>query len=148
MSRCLSQIQPCLDAETPSDCPEKRAGLQGCKAKRLDIFHLQGKPVVLHVGSDVVKTMSCMIHADGLLMGCSTFGQIAGILNKGISFFSAQCGGQLTPEQYQLIPPMAIAERGDMWVPIAGSWRDPVLQANEIFLRALDQLIENKNMME
>lgn len=99
---------------------------------------------MLHLGRNVVNTMSCMVHGDGLLMGCSTFGQVAGILSEGISFFSMQCGGYLTPSQYQLIPPMAIAERGRMWVPIDGSWRDPILWSEDLLVGALRELARSK----
>lgn len=102
---------------------------------------------MLHVGPDVQNAMSCMIHADGVVMGCSTFGQIAGLLTKGISFFSMQCGGAATPDQYKSIPPMAVAERGYLWVPIAGSWRDPVLASVELFRGALDTLITLKDAL-
>lgn len=37
-------------------------------------------------------------------MGCSTFGQVAGLLTKGIKFFSTDCGGPSTPYQYKTIP--------------------------------------------
>lgn len=116
----------------------------GCRAKRTGVFHVQDRPVVLHVGSDVVKTMSCMIQSDGVLMGCSTFGHMAGLLTKGISFFSMRCGGEMTPAQYQMMPPIAVAERGNMWVPIKGSWRDPALYSRDIFSQALEQLIQSK----
>ena len=82
-----------------------------------------------------------MIQADGVLMGCSTFGQIAGLLTKGVSLFSTQCGGARTPVQYKLIPPLAVAEMGHLWVPVAGSWRDPVLQSPALLTGALDMLI-------
>lgn len=102
---------------------------------------------MLHVGTNVVQTMSCMIHADGVLMGCSTFGQVAGILSKGISFFSLQCGGDKTPDQYLLIPPMAVAELGKMWVPVDGSWRDPVLWSEESLTEALVELVKTKESL-
>ncbi|CAM9920162.1 unnamed protein product, partial [Hapterophycus canaliculatus] len=62
-----------------------------CLPDRPNAFRVEGKPLVLHVGRDVTDTLSCMIHADGLLMGCSTFGQLAGVLNgDGLSFFSTE----------------------------------------------------------
>lgn len=86
-----------------------------------------------------------MIHADGLLMGCSTFGQLAGVLNgDGVSFFSTGCGGVGTSVQYKMVPPLAVAERGRMWVPVEGSWRDPVLRATHILSASLDELLERK----
>lgn len=66
-----------MNAETPEDCPELRVGVGVCKPNRSGNFRIQGKPLVLHVGTDVVNTMSCMIKADGLLLGCSTFGQVS-----------------------------------------------------------------------
>lgn len=106
---------------------------------------MRGKPLYLHIGLDVQNTLSCMIQADGLLMGCSTFGHIAGILNDGgISFFSMECNGWRAPIHYKMIPPLAVAERGYMWVPISGSWRNPVIKAMSIFEVALDQLLKNK----
>ena len=103
-----------------------------------------GKPLVLHVDPDAHDALSCMIQADGLLMGCSTFGQIAGIFSNGISFFSMHCRGSRTPAQYKTIPPIALAERGHLWVPVAGSWYDPILNSNEVLSGALDIHLENK----
>lgn len=86
-----------------------------------------------------------MIQADGLLMGCSTFGQLAGLLNDdGISFFSVACDGLGTAVQYKMMPPLAVAERGYLWVPVEGSWRDPVLRSTGILDTALDELFKLK----
>ena len=139
----LAQISQCLQAETPEDCPEKQAGFY-CSPNRSGMFRVVGKTIVLHVSHDVQNAMSCMIQADALLMGCSTFGQVAGLLTKGISFFSTECDGPKTPFQYKIIPPLAVAERGHLWVPISGSWRDPVLTSTQILRVALDDLIEAK----
>lgn len=143
-----TQIPSCVDAETPADCPEKRAGAADeCPPERPGAFRVEGRPLVLHVGRDVANTLSCMIQADGLLMGCSTFGQVAGILNRdGISFFSTGCGGPGSPIQGKVVPPLAVAERGRMWVPVSGSWRDPVLRAKHLFSAALDELLEKKGL--
>ena len=100
------------------------------------------KPIVLHVGPDVPKAISCMILADGVLMGCSTFGQVAGLFSKGISFFSMQCSGEVTPNHYKVIPPIAVSERGYLWVPVTGSWHDPVIYSTEALICALDALLE------
>lgn len=108
---------------------------------------MQGKPIILHVGQDVQNAVSCMIKADGVMMGCSTFGQVAGIYTKGISFFSTQCGGSDTPVQYKMVPPLVIAEKGYMWVPIAGSWRDPVNMSTELYEAALDELLATTNAL-
>lgn len=97
--------------------------------------------MLLHVGADVQNAMSCMTQADAILMGCSTFGQVAGLLTKGISLFSTNCAGPKTPCQYKLIPPLAVAERGHLWVPVSGSWRDPVLISTKILSDALDELL-------
>lgn len=139
-----------MDAKIPEDCPEKRAGAANtCPPARSGTFRVEGKPLFLHVGRDVANTLSCMIQADGLLMGCSTFGQLAGILNRdGISFFSTSCGGLGSPIQDKMIPPLAVAERGRMWVPVAGSWRNPVLRAKPVLSAALDELLQNKGMSE
>ena len=102
---------------------------------------MAGMPIVLHIGPDVRNAMSCMIRADAVLMGCSTFGQVAGLLTKGISLFSTSCDGARTAYQYKTTPPLAVAERGHLWVPIAGSWRNPVLESTEILSGALDELI-------
>lgn len=99
---------------------------------------------MLHVGPDVRNALSCMIQADGVLMGCSTFGQVAGLMTKGISMFSMQCGGASTPDQYKTIPPLAVAERGHLWVPIAGSWRDPVLASASLFRGALETFLSER----
>ena len=101
---------------------------------------------MLHVGADVQNAMSCMIQADAVLMGCSTFGQVAGLLTKGISLFSTDCGGPSTPDQYKTIPPIAVAERGHLWVPVSGSWRDPVLFSTKLLSGALDDLLGTKNI--
>lgn len=140
-----TQIPACLAAETPGDCPEKKAGLF-CSSNRSGIFHVAGRPIVLHVGPNVKNALSCMIQADAVLMGCSTFGQIAGLLSKGISLFSTDCGGNYTPSQYKLTPPLAVAERGYLWVPIAGSWRDPVLTSTKLLRGALDELIATRSV--
>ena len=79
-------------------------------------------------------------------MGCSTFGQVAGLFTEGIKFFSVGCVGHMTPVQYRMIPPLAIAEYGHMWVPIDGSWRDPALTAAGTFDVALTKLIHDKNV--
>ena len=138
------QVPACLVAERPLDCPKKRAGF-ACSPARSGIFHVLGKPIVLHVGDDVQNALSCMIQADGLLMGCSTFGQVAGLLSKGISFFSMHCSGGRTTTQYKTIPPLAIAERGHLWVPVYGSWRDPVLTSTDILSSTLDTYISARN---
>lgn len=143
LSLRLFQIPECLAAPTPEDCPEKRAGYF-CNPTRDGIFKVVDKDIVLHVGPDVQNALSCMIQADGVLMGCSTFGQVAGLLTKGISMFSMQCGGASTPDQYKSIPPLAVAERGHLWVPIAGSWRDPVLTSALLFRGALDTLLSER----
>lgn len=137
------QVPGCLTAKTPDDCPEKLEG-HACSPDRPGIFEVIGKPLVLHVGQDVRNAMSCMVHADGVLMGCSTFGQLAGLLSKGISMFSMHCSGNKSPIQYRTIPPIAVAERGYMWVPVEGSWQDPVLKSTDILSGALDTLLENR----
>ena len=137
------QVPGCLTAVAPDDCPEKQAGIR-CRPNRPGIFDVIERPVVLHVGPDVPNAMSCMILADGVLMGCSTFGQVAGLLSQGISFFSMQCSGEVTPNHYKIIPPIAVSERGYLWVPMAGSWRDPIIYSTEVLIGALDALLENK----
>ena len=139
------QIPACLAAPTPTDCPEKRAG-SFCSPARDGVFNVVGKNIVLHVGPDVQNALSCMIQADGVLMGCSTFGQVAGLFTKGIKMFSMQCGGASTPDQYKSIPPLAVAEKGHLWVPIAGSWRDPVMASPTLFRGALDHLLEERGL--
>ena len=148
-NRLLTAFDPrtqdpgCLTAEVPDDCPQKRVGY-ACSPVRPGTFNAIGKPIVLHVGPDVHNALQCMIQADGLLMGCSTFGQIAGILSQGISFFSTHCSGFRTPAQYKIIPPIAVAERGYLWVPVAGSWHEPVLNSTDILNCALDTHLGNK----
>ena len=137
------KLSECSEAKTPDDCPEKRAGLF-CTPQRSGVFHVLRRPITLHVGSDVLSALTCMIQADGLLMGCSTFGHVAGLLTRGISFFSMHCSGEKTPEQYKTIPPIAIAERGHLWVPVGGSWRDPVLKSTEPLSAALDTLLRSR----
>lgn len=145
--RVVEQVAPCLAIDTPLDCPEKHHGAP-CHAKRSGIFRVQGRPLFLHLGQDVQNALSCMIKADGVLMGCSTFGHIAGVLNGGgISFFSTECDGSWAPVHYKMIPPLAVAEGGQMWVPISGSWRNPVLMSQSIFDVALDTLLKNKGIV-
>lgn len=145
MHRIFSfQVDDCWSAPTPNECAEKLVG-SSCHPKRDGIFDVLDKNVLLHVGPDVQNALSCMIQADGLLMGCSTFGQMAGILTKGISMFSMQCGGSKTPDQYKTTPPLAVAERGHLWVPIGGSWRDPVLNSVPLFRAALDTLLSQRS---
>lgn len=123
----------------------RNAAEQDGPASPTGTFRVEGRPVLLHLGRNAAEALSCMVHAHGLLMGCSTFGQLAGVLNgDGISFFSTECGGHGAPLQSKMIPPLAVAERGRMWVPIAGSWRDPVLRAKHIFSAALDELLKRK----
>ncbi|CAM9392138.1 unnamed protein product [Scytosiphon promiscuus] len=149
-------------SETVMPCPSEKKGLfhefptwpvaadevAACRAavEHDGIFHVQGKTIMLHFDRDVQNAMSCMIQADGIMMGCSTFGQIGGLFSKGISMFSTQCGGERTPPQYRIIPPLAVSERGHLWVPVVGSWFDPVLEATDIFRNALDVLLDNKGI--
>lgn len=74
-------------------------------------------------------------------MGCSTFGQIAGMLSNGLRLFSTACNGDQTARHYKLMPPLAMAEGGHSWVPVTGSWRDPVLMSEEIFKAELEILV-------
>lgn len=107
---------------------------------------MRDRLLYLHVGLDTRNDMSCMIQADGVLMGCSTFGQLAGLLSKGIKFFSMQCEGYLTQNQYKLVPPMAISEQGHMWIPVSGSWTNPAIASAVIFEAALDEHLRNKGL--
>lgn len=107
------------------------------------MFDVANKPIVLHVGDDAMNALSCMALADGVVMGCSAFGQIAGLFSNGISMFSVACDGARTAAQYKMIPPIAIAERGEMWVPVEGSWRNPSLPSVAIFDQALDQHLKS-----
>ena len=118
-----------------------------CNPARDGVFHVLHKNIVLHVGEDVQNAMSCMIQADDLLMGCSTFGQVAGILTKGISMFSMNCVGEKTPYQYGTTPPMAVAESGNLWAPIEGSWKDPALLSVSLFRGALETLLSERSVL-
>lgn len=77
-------------------------------------------------------------------MGCSTFGHVVGLLTKGIRFFSVGCVGHVTPVQYRMIPPLAVAEYGHMYVPISGSWRNPEIMFPSIFDTVLTERLINK----
>ena len=138
-----TQIRACLDAKAPQDCPEKQAGGEFCYPERSGVFHVRGAPVVLNLGADVVNALSCLIAADGIIMGCSAFAIIAGILSNGMRLFSTGCGGPMTWEQNQIAPPLAISERGEMWVPVGGSWRNPYLRTTHILRQALRQHLAN-----
>ena len=140
------QIEPCLNPKIPEDCPEKRAGAKSCNPKRSGIFRVSGKPLYLHVGYDVQTELTCMAKADGILIGCSAFGQTAGVLNEGLKFFSFECGGKSTPGHNNMIPLLAIAESGNLWVPITGNWRDPSILSEAIFEAALEEHLKNKGV--
>lgn len=99
---------------------------------------------MLNLGADVVNALVCLIEADGIIMGCSAFGVISGILSKGMRLFSTGCGGPMTWEQNKIAPPLAVAERGDMWVPIGGSWRNPYLKSSHILRQAVRQHLANR----
>lgn len=100
------QIQACLTAETPVECPEKEAGALECKPVLPGIFAVRDKDLMLHVGLDARNDLSCMIQADAILTGCSAFGQIAGVLNDGVKFFPVGCEGDLTDPHYKMLPPL------------------------------------------
>lgn len=122
----------------------KRAGAPECNPDRTGIFRINDKPLYLHVGLDVQNELSCMIQADGILMGCSTFGQMAGVLGKGLKFFSYQCSGAKTPNHYKMMPALAIAEGGHRWIPVSGSWHDPAIMSQSIFKMALGIYLNEK----
>ena len=102
---------PCVSAPPPRD----------------RVFHVLDTNIVLHVGEDVASALPGMIQVDSLLMGRSTFHQMARIPSKSISVFSMEGVGENTPRQYGTNPPQAVAERGHLRVPIEGSWRNPAL---------------------
>lgn len=108
MDACIGflQVPACIGAKRPAECPEKDAGAPSCNPTRSGIFAVDGRDMYLHVGLDVKNDLSCMAMASGVLMGCSTFGQVAGVLSRGIRFFSMECAGWRTTMQYKLIPPM------------------------------------------
>lgn len=137
------QIQACYNAKEPDNCFEKRQGLGGCIPERDGIFYVQDKPMALHLNPDIRNALSCMIKADGIVMGCSTFGQIAGILSQGISFFSMECAGDMTGIKSRMTPGLAVAEKGHRWVPVRGSWLDPVLYSTDILRLAVEEFVEN-----
>lgn len=138
-----TQITACLETKAADDCAEEK-DRAFCSLMRSGIFHVAEMPIVLHVGQNLQNAMSCLTRADAVLMGCSTFGQVAGLLTKGIKLFSTSCEGNYTPNQYKITPPIAMAERGYLWVPVAGSWRDPVLESTELLRGALDELIATR----
>ncbi|CAN0186399.1 unnamed protein product [Scytosiphon promiscuus] len=139
-----TQIEPCVAAPTPDQCQEKEDGAPSCLPDRSGVFLVQGRPLYLHVGLDVENAMSCMIQADALLMGCSTFGQVAGLFSEGVKFFSIGCQGWVTAPHYKMMPPMAVAEQGSMWVPMTGSWRNPAIYSERILEVAVSQLLFEK----
>ena len=111
--------------------------METCSPNGSGMFRISQKPILLHVGRDVLSSLSCMIQSDGVVMGCSTFGQIAGILTNGISFFTLECGGRQTQGHYKVLPALAVAERGNLWVPITGTLEGPVLNSTDILRRVL-----------
>eukprot|EP00903_Cladosiphon_okamuranus_P008265 g7955.t1 len=138
------EITRCLEAEVPESCLEMDAGALACNPSRSGIFTVRHKPLILHVGHDVQNDLACMIEADAIVMGCSTFGHIAGVLNPGIKLFSISCGGAITTFNYQMMPPMAIVDQGSMWVPVSGSWRNPGLYSRRILDETIRQLFRLK----
>lgn len=102
------------NATIPTDCPEKQVGVSICRLHREGAFPVRGRarPLVLHVGQDVVNTLSCMVQANGSLMGCSTFRQLASLLNDdGSSLFSIACDGPGTGVQHKMMPSLSVDAR-------------------------------------
>ena len=130
------QVQECLEIKLPDDC-KRGTTTNGCSPNGSGMFHVHQKSILLHVGREVLSSLSCMIKSDGVVMGCSTFGQIAGILTNGISFFTVQCKGRVTAPHYKAVPALAVAERGDRWVPITGKWDEPMLNSTDILRRVI-----------
>ena len=135
----LRQIQECNVAEVPIDCPERQLGGNVCYPVVPGEFKVIGKPIMINVSPDVVNVLGCMIVADGIVMGCSAFGALAGILSNGIKMFTTGCSGRLTWIQNKVSPPLAVSELGYMWVPLSGSWETPMLDKPGLFFRALQQ---------
>lgn len=69
--------------------------------------------------------------------------QVAGLLSRGLKFFSIACDGPRTPPHYKTLPPLALAERGEKWIPVNGSWHDPELMSQEILERELSKSFQN-----
>ncbi|CAM9998318.1 unnamed protein product [Ascophyllum nodosum] len=131
------QVQECFEIKLPEHC-ERGATMETCSPNGSGMFRIiSQKPILLHVGRDVLSSLSCMIQSDGVVMGCSTFGQIAGILTNGISFFTLECGGRQTQGHYKVLPALAVAERGNLWVPITGTLDEPVLNSTDILRRVI-----------
>ena len=134
------QAKACSTVETPAHCQDEKLGQENRAPNRSGISHLRDKPAALHLNPDIRNALSCMIKSDGIVMGCSTFGQIAGILSNGISFFSMGCQGDMTGPKSRMTPGLAIAERGHRWVPVRGSWFDPALYSIDILRAAIEEL--------
>lgn len=139
-----TQVRACIEAKVPDDCAEKQAGGEVCYPKRSGLFHVRGTSIVLNLDPDAINALECMIEADGVVMGCSPFGSLAGILSRGVKIMSAACRGVMSWEQSQLAPPFAIAERGKMWVPIAGSWHNPTMKSTAVFQHTIKLHIANR----
>lgn len=140
------QVQACHSASPPKDCPEKQAGGDFCYPHPTGIFHVAGEPLVMNVGGNVVHSLTSMISADGVVMGCSALGQLAGILSKGIKMFSVGCEGSMTWEQNKMSPPFAIAELGELWVPMEGSWAGSKMTSVGVFRKALQLYIAREKV--
>ncbi|CAB1105518.1 unnamed protein product [Ectocarpus sp. CCAP 1310/34] len=138
------EIRECHSARPPDDCPEKQAGGDFCYPHHTGIFRVPGEPIIFNVGGNVVQSLMSMISADAVVMGCSAFGQLAGILSKGIKLFSTGCEGNMTWEQNKMAPLFAIAELGELWVPLEGSWADPTLTNVGIFRKAFELYVERE----
>lgn len=85
---------------------EMAAGAPACNPSRSGIFNVRDKRIVLHVGLDVQNDLTCMVKANAILMGCSSFGQTAGILSEGLKFFSVGCEGSITGPHLRMATPL------------------------------------------
>ena len=132
-----TQVQECFEIKLPEDCKQRGSTVDTCSPNGSGMFRIHQRPILLHVGRDVLSGLSCMIQSDGVVMGCSTFGQVAGIFTNGISFFTLGCGGRQTQDHYKALPALAVAERGNLWVPITGTWDGPILNSTDILRRVI-----------
>lgn len=79
---------------------------------------MRDKRLLLHVGLDAQNDLTCMVQADAILMGCSSFGQVAGILSEGLKFFSVGCVGSQTGPQLRMGAPLVRTAEFDLFLSV------------------------------
>ena len=106
-----------MKATSPGECPEKDAGVPSCYPTRSGIFAADGREMDLHVGRDMQNDISCMANANGVLMGCSTFDQVADTRGTQSDAFT-----RITDAFTRLTTSWCIVDRG-MFARLITCWK-------------------------